>query len=502
MASRRLFPPVALLLALLAGLAFAQVPATPAAPGTKPSPAPAVTAPAPPPVTTPAPPPVTTPAAPTTPPAAPAVTAPAAPATAARAAPAASARSAQPVPLDRVLVVVNDEAVTQWDLNEQRRIVLSQLRASNIQPPSNDVLDKQVLERLIVERAILQYAKETGIRVDDTTVERTIMRVAEENKIAPDEFRKVLEREGIAYANYREDIRRQVIIQRVREREVDSKLNVSDAEVDNYLATVASQAGGEDEYLLSHIYVTVPEQATPDVVESRRRRAEEALAQVKSGQDFAQVAAAYSNAPDASSGGNLGWRTRARLPSVFAEIVRSMQPGDVSSVLRSAGGFHVVKLAERRNRNQPTVVDQTHARHILIKVNETTSEAEGKTRIDRLKDRLGGGAKFEDLARVNSEDASAARGGDLGWISPGDTVPDFERAMNKLAVNEVSAPVRTPFGWHLIQVLERRKQDVTEERRRDQARQAIRQRKSEEQLEDFIRQLRDRTYVEYKTDER
>jgi peptidyl-prolyl cis-trans isomerase SurA len=179
-----------------------------------------------------------------------------------------------------------------------------------------------------------------------------------------------------------------------------------------------------------------------------------------------------------------------------------MQPGDVSSVLRSAGGFHVVKLAERRNRNQPTVVDQTHARHILIKVNETTSEAEGRTRIDRLKDRLGGGARFEDLARVNSEDASAARGGDLGWISPGDTVPDFERAMDKLAVNEVSAPIRTPFGWHLIQVLERRKQDVTEERRRDQARQAIRQRKSEEQLEDFIRQLRDRTYVEYKTDER
>jgi peptidyl-prolyl cis-trans isomerase SurA len=418
-------------------------------------------------------------------------------------APATPARAgAQPVPLDRVLVVVNDEAVTQWDLNEQRRIVLSQLKASNIAPPPNDVLDKQVLERLIVERSLLQYAKETGIRVDDTTVERTILRVAEENKLAPDEFRKVLEREGIAYANYREDIRRQVIVQRVRVREIDIKINVSDADVDNYLATIASQAGGEDEYLLSHIYVTVPEQATPDVVESRRQRAEEALAQVRAGKDFAQVAAAYSNAPDASSGGNLGWRTRARLPSVFAEVVRTMKPGDVSAVLRSAGGFHVVKLAEQRNRNQPTVVDQTHARHILVKVNETTSEAEARTRIDRLKDRLASGAKFEDLARVNSEDASSARGGDLGWISPGDTVPDFERAMDKLAVNEVSAPIRTPFGWHLIQVLERRRQDVTVERRRDQARQAIRQRKSEEQLEDFIRQLRDRTYVEYKNDER
>ena len=407
-----------------------------------------------------------------------------------------------PVPLDRVLVVVNDEAVTQWDLNEQRRIVMSQLKASNIQPPSNDVLDKQVLERLIVERALLQFAKDTGIRVDDTTVERTILRVAEENKLKPDEFRKVLEREGIPYANYREDIRRQIIVQRVREREVDSKVTVSDAEVDNYLATLASQAGGEDEYLLSHIYITVPEQATPDVVEARRQRAAEALTEIRSGKDFAQIAAAFSNAPDASSGGNLGWRTAARLPSVFAEIVRKMKPGEVSGVLRSAGGFHVVKLAEVRNRNQPTVVDQTHARHILIKVNETTSEAEAKTRIDRLRDRLAGGAKFEDVARVNSEDASSARGGDLGWISPGDTVPDFERAMVGLAINEVSAPVRTPFGWHLIQVLERRKQDITQDRRREQARQAIRQRKSDEQMEEFIRQLRDRTYVEYKSDER
>jgi peptidyl-prolyl cis-trans isomerase SurA len=405
------------------------------------------------------------------------------------------------VSLDRVLVVVNDEAVTQWDMNEQRRIVLQQLKASNIAPPPADVLDKQVLERLIAERAVLQYAKETGIRVDDTTVERTILRVAEENKLSPDEFRKVLEREGIAYANYREDIRHQIVIQRVRDREVDSKVTVSDADVDNYLATVASQ-GGEDEYLLSHIYVTVPEQATPDVVRARERRAEEALAEVRGGKDFAQVAAAYSNAPDASSGGDLGWRTRARLPSVFADVVRTMKPGQVSAVLRSAGGFHIVKLVEQRSRNQPTVVEQAHARHILIKVNETTSEADAKARIDRLRERLVAGASFEDLARANSEDTSSAKGGDLGWISPGDTVPDFERALAKLAPNEISQPVSTPFGWHLIQVLERRRQDVTQERRRDEARKAIRQRKSDEQFDDFVRQLRDRTYVEYKTDER
>jgi peptidyl-prolyl cis-trans isomerase SurA len=419
----------------------------------------------------------------------------------AAAAPAPATTASVPVSLDRVLVVVNDEAITQWDLNEQRRVMLAQLKASNIAPPSNDVLDKQVMERLIVERALLQYAKENGIRVDDTTVERTILRGAEENKLKPDEFRKVLEREGIQYANYREDIRRQVLIQRVREREVDSKINVSDAEVDNYLATVASQAG-EDEYMLSHIYVTVPEQATPDVVQARRQRAEDALAQVKAGKDFAEVAASYSNAPDAGSGGNLGWRSRARLPSVFADVERTMKPGEVSGILRSAGGFHIVKLADVRNVNQPTVVEQTHARHILIKVNETTSEAEAKAKIDRLKDRLAGGAKFEDLARVNSEDTSSVRGGDLGWISPGDTVPDFDRAMAKLAVGEISEPVRTPFGWHLIQVVERRKQDVTQDRRREQERAALRQRKSDEAFDDFVRQLRDRTYVEYKTDDR
>jgi len=416
--------------------------------------------------------------------------------------PPAQAPATSAVPLDRVLVVVNDEAVTQWDVNEQRRIVLQQMKASNITPPAADVLDKQVLERLIVERAVLQYAKETGIRIDDTTVERTILRVAEENKLSPDEFRKVLQREGIPYANYREDIRRQITIQRVRDREVDSKVTVSDAEVDNYLATVAAQAGGEDEYLLSHIYISVAEQASPTAVEESRKRAEQALAEVRAGKDFGQVAASYSNAPDATSGGNLGWRTRARLPSVFADIVQKMKPGEVSAVLRSASGFHVVKLVEERNRNQPTVVDQTHARHILIKVNEQTSESDAKAKIDRLRERLVAGASFEELARANSEDTSNARGGDLGWLSAGDTVPDFEHAMDRLAVNEISQPVRTPFGWHLIQVLERRKQDVTQQRRRDEARKAIRQRKSDEQFEEFVRQLRDRTYVEYKTDDR
>jgi peptidyl-prolyl cis-trans isomerase SurA len=406
------------------------------------------------------------------------------------------------VPLDRVIAVVNDEALTQWDVREQKRIVLDQLKASSVAPPSSDVLDKQVLERLITERALLQFAKETGIRVDDTAVERTILRIAEENKLSPEEFRKVLEKEKIPYTNYREDIRRQILMQRVREREVESKIQVSEAEVDNYLATVASQAGGEREFLLSHIYVTVPEQASAEQIDTRRRRAEDALAQVKGGKVFAEVAAGFSDAPDATSGGSLGWRTPARLPSVFADVTQKMKPGEVSTVLRSPAGFHIVKVVEVRSRDAPTVVDQTHARHLLIKVNEATSETDGRTKIDRLRERIGGGAKLEDLARVNSEDASSAKGGDLGWVSPGDTVVEFERAMDKLAPNEVSAPVRTPFGWHLIQVIERRKQDVTQEKRRDQARRALRERKSEEQFQEFVRTMRDRAYVEYKVDER
>ncbi len=406
------------------------------------------------------------------------------------------------VPLDRVIAVVNDEAVTQWDVREQRRIVLDQLKASNIPSPTTDVLDKQVLERLITERALTQYAKETGVRVDDTMVERTILRIAEENKMAPDQFRKALERENIQYAVYREEVRKQVMMQRLREREVDSKIVVTDAEVDNYLATVAAQSGGEREYLLSHVYVSVPEQASADQIEARRKRAEDALAQIKAGKPFGEVAAAFSDAPDATSGGSLGWRTPARLPTAFIDVTKTLKKGEVSNVTRSPAGFHVVLMVDQRSRDQAMVVDQTHARHILIKVNEGTSETEGKVKIDRLRERLGSGAKFEELARVNSEDASSAKGGDLGWLSPGDTVPDFEKAMDKLALAEVSAPVRTPFGWHLIEVVERRKQDITQDRRRDQARIALRQRKSDEQFQEFVRQQRDRAYVEYRVDDR
>src|SRR2546429_6004843 len=420
-------------------------------------------------------------------------------ATLALAAGAASAQpsaASRPAALDRVVAVVNDEALTQYDLEEAKRIVLQQLKQQNVQQPAPDVLDKQLLERLVTERALLQYAKESGIKVDDTQVERTIQRIAEDNKMTLDALRQALAKDNVPYAKYRDDVRNEIVIQRLREREVDNRITVSDAEVEQYLATIKAQSGGEAEYRLAHILVLVPEQASSAQIEAKKRRAEEALKSVSEGTDFGQVAAGFSDASDALSGGNLGWRPGARLPTVFAEAVRGMKVGEVSPVLRSAAGFHIVKLIERRSRNEPALVDQTHVRHILIRVNEITSEAEGKAKIDRLKDRLDGGAKFEDMAKLNSEDASSAKGGDLGWLGPGDTVPVFEETMSKLTLNQVSAPVRTPFGWHLIEVLGRRKQDVSADRERTQAQLAIRQRKSAEAFQDWVRPTRDRAHVE------
>jgi len=406
------------------------------------------------------------------------------------------------VNVDRVVAVVNDEAITQYDLDDAKRIVLQQLKQQNVQPPAQDVLDKQVLERMMTERSLLQFAKENGVKVDDTMIERAILRIAQENKLSAEDFRKALAKENIDYPRYREDVRHELTVQRLREREVDSKITVSDAEVEQYLAMLKSQSGGEAEYKLAHILVMVPEQASADQIDARKRRAEDALRALKNGADFAQVAAGFSDASDALGGGNLGWRPGARLPTVFADEVRAMQVGQISAITRSAAGFHIVKLLEKRSRNEPTVVDQTHARHILVRVNEIVSESDGKAKIDRLKDRIDAGAKFEELAKLNSEDTTSAKGGDLGWVNPGDTVPEFDEAMKKLEPNQISAPVRTPFGWHLIQVLERRRQDITGDRARSEAQVAIRQRKADEAFQDWVRQIRDRAYVEVRLDDR
>jgi len=406
------------------------------------------------------------------------------------------------VGVDRVIAVINDEAITQHDLEDAKRIILQQLKQQNVQPPAKDVLDKQVLERMLTERSLLQFAKENGVKVDDTQIERAILRIAQDNKLSAEDFRKLLAKENIAYPKYREDIRNEILLSRLREREVENGIVVTDAEVETEVARETREASSESEYRLSHVLVQVPPQASPEQIEQRRRRAVLALSELRKGANFAQIAATYSDAPDALQGGNLGWRSSARLPALFLETIEKLQPGDVSDVLKSPNGFHIVKLLEKRGKAAAAGVQQTHVRHILLRAREGLSEGEARDKLQRLRDRIAEGADFAELARINSEDASASKGGDLGWVAAGDTVPEFERAMNALKDKEVSAPIQTPFGWHLVQVLERRSDELSEDRKKLAARQAIRARKADEAFQDWLRQSRDRAFVENRYDER
>lgn len=404
--------------------------------------------------------------------------------------------------LDRVVAVVNSEVVTRLDLDEQVKVALQQLKRQGTPLPAPDVLERQLLERLVTAKVLAQSAKETGLRVDDTQLQRSIERIAQENKMAPEAFRKMLEADGIDFNRFQEELRNEILIARLKEREVDSKILITDAEIDNYLKNQQSQGGKDDEYSLSHILVLVPEQASPEQIKAKRTIAEKALDQIKGGADFRQVSAGVSDAQNALDGGPLGWRPAARLPQIFVDSVKTMKVGNVSAVLRSANGFHIIKLLDKRGNESPVIIPQTHARHILIRLNEVVSEAEAKQRLTNLKERIDNGANFTELARLQSEDASASRGGDLGWLSPGDTVPEFERAMNALESGQVGDPVQSPFGWHLIQVVERRSEDMSKERQRVLARQSIRTRKADEAYQEWVRQQRDRAYVELRLEER
>ena len=404
--------------------------------------------------------------------------------------------------LDRVVAVVNSEVVTRLDLDEQVKVALKQLKRQGTPLPAADVLERQLLERLITVTLLVQSARETGLRVDDTQLQLSMERIAQENKVAPEAFRKMLEADGIDFSRFREELRNEILISRLREREVDSKILITDAEIDNYLKTQQSLEGKDDEYSLSHILILVPEQASPEQIKAKRIIAEKAHEQIKAGADFRQISAGVSDAPNALDGGPLGWRSAARLPQIFVESALSMKVGEVSTVLRSANGFHIIKLLDKRGNESPVIISQTRARHILIRLSEVVSETEAKQRLTNIKERIDNGASFIELARLQSEDASASRGGDLGWLNPGDTVPEFERAMMALEPGQVSDPVQSPFGWHLIQVVERRSEDMSKERQRVLARQAIRSRKADEAYQEWVRQQRDRAYVELHLEER
>ena len=399
------------------------------------------------------------------------------------------------VPLNHIVAVVNDEVITRQELAKRYDEVVRNLSRQNTPLPPRNVLEKQLLERMVTELALQQHARNTGVRADPTLVERALQRIAAQNKLDMAGLQAALEKEGQTLDGMRNTIRNELLIARARERDVDNRISVSDAEIEGYLQTQAQQ-GAETEYNFSHILVSVPENASPEQIRERRARAEDIRAQLAAGADFAQLSASHSDAPDALKGGNFGWRASGKLPTLFVDALKPMQPGEISPLLRSANGFHILKLVDKRGLDATLSVTQTHARHILIKTNELTSEAAARNRLLQLKERIDNGVKFDELARLHSEDASASKGGDLGWINPGDTVPDFEKAMNALQPGEISAPIQSPFGWHLIQVLERRDQDVTQERQKLMARQAIRERKAEEAFQDWVRQIRDAAYVE------
>ncbi|MBT9568476.1 MAG: peptidylprolyl isomerase [Thiobacillus sp.] len=399
------------------------------------------------------------------------------------------------VPLDHIVAVVNDEVITRQELSRRYDEVAQNLKRQNTPLPPREVLEKQLLERMITELALQQHARSTGIRIDSTQVERALQRIAAQNKLDLPGLQAALERDGLSLDSLRTTIRNELLIARARERDVDNRISVSEAEIEGYLQTRAQQ-GAETEYKFAHILVTVPENASPEQIQSRRARAEDIASQLARGADFAQLSASYSDAPNALQGGAFDWRPSGKMPTLFAEALKSLQPGQVSSILRSGNGFHILKLFDKRGLDATLNVTQTHARHILIKTNELTSESDARNRLLQLKERIDNGVKFDELARLHSEDASASKGGDLGWISPGDTVPEFEKAMDALKPGEVSAPVQSPFGWHLIQVVERRNQDVTQERQKILARQAIRERKAEDAFEDWVRQIRDAAYVD------
>jgi peptidyl-prolyl cis-trans isomerase SurA len=404
--------------------------------------------------------------------------------------------------VDRIVAVVNSEVITSREVDERVKSVTQQLRQQRTPLPPADVLQKQVLERMIMDRLQIQLAKETALRVDDLQLDRTVARVAESNRMSLTEFRQTLERDGIQFDKFREEIRNEIMLSRLREREVDNRIVVTDNEIDYFLSQQDASQTAATDYNLAHILLRLPEQASPEQVERQRARAEQVLQQLREGADFAKLAVAFSDAPDALQGGAMGWRARDRLPELFAHALDGMKPGEVSGIVRSPAGFHVIKLIEVRGSGALVLVEQTHARHILVKSNEIVSEADARRKLANLRERIVNGADFGELAKLNSDDGSSIRGGDLGWLYPGDTVPEFERVMNSLKAGELSEPFASPFGWHLMQVLERRKADVSGERKLMQARQILRERKADEAYQEWLRQLRDRAFVEYRLDER
>jgi len=395
------------------------------------------------------------------------------------------------IPLDRILVVVNDEVITENDLQQKLNSLKAQLAGKGQKVLTQ--ARKQLLDQLILEKIQLQYAKKIGISVDDEMVDKAVKRIADQNKFSVRQLRQALERDGLRYKDFRESIRNEIIIKRLLDQEINNAISVSDSEVDNYIAQQKGAGGGDVIFNVDHILLPFG----PFTPEQAKQQAQIALQRIQAGEDFGEVAKQMSKGPNAKDGGKLGWRKTSQLPAVFVSTLNALQPGQ-SAMVESPNGFHVLRLNDKRGGSQLSIT-QYHVRHILLRPNELVSLDDAKNKLLQLRERIKNGEDFAELARAHSADkASAVKGGDLGWIGPGVTVKPFEEAVRNLPIGELSEPVRTAFGVHLIQVLDKRQKDISRERDRGLARQKIMQMKSEERYEHWLRQLKDEAYVEYK----
>jgi peptidyl-prolyl cis-trans isomerase SurA len=415
-----------------------------------------------------------------------------------------SIMAAAPVPstasskIDRILVIVNDDVITEIELANRLVETKKQLDLEKIKTPPDNILRKQLLDRMVLERLQLQLAVQTGIRVAESDVDQAIETIARRNNMSQENFLKALAKSGMDVDAFRAQTRDQLTIQHLLEREISNRVNVTDSEVSHFLENPQSRADMDVTYNLSHILIAIPESASPEAIQAAKKRAEDILRQLKAGTDFEQIAVSYSQGADALKGGSLGWKKPGELPELFLGALNSMSPGGISEILRSPNGFHILKLNDKRGAAQAEAVTQTHVRHILLRTSEIQSLEDARQKLLNLRERVENGDDFAALARAHSEDTgSAANGGDLGWVNPGMMVPEFEKAMNALKPNQLSQPVRTSFGLHLIQVLDRRTHDITQERMQAAARQQIHARKADERYEQWTRQLRDEAFVEY-----
>ena len=406
--------------------------------------------------------------------------------------------NARVVPLDRIVAVIDNDVVMKSELDSRIESVHRQLADRNIALPPASVLKTQVLEQLILENIQLQMGERGGIRIDDWALTDAIERIAENNRMTVDEFRKSLEADGLSFAEAREEIRRELVINRVRQRQVAQRIQVSEQEIDNFLTSPEGQAQLQTEFRLGHILIATPDNPTPEQIKASEAEANKVFEQLQKGTDFQKMAVAHSKGQNALSGGDLGWRKADQLPSLFAEQAVKMKNGEISRPIRSPSGFHILQLTDTRG-DEKVVQDQVLVRHILITPNEIRSDLDSQMLAKDLYDRVAKGEAFSELAKAHSDDpGSALNGGEMDWISPDMLVPEFRTVMNNVPQKVVSEPFRTTFGWHILEVLGRRTSDISNEVRRNRIRELLSNRKFEEELQIWLREVRDQAYVEIK----